>query len=324
MAGGLAVVLSGGGAKGAFQVGALDELITRRAVKFDIFAGVSTGAIQALGGAMNDMPALLNEWTSIRGNSDIYKNRPGGAAGGLFGANSVYDAAPIKAKIRAFADPAKLARARRKLLVGVVNLATGQYRDVDGSNPNIADWVYASCAQPPFFQPLKSVDAAGVTEQWVDGGVRNVTPLSSAMAQKPRALLVILASPPKPVPAPGKTYDNLIEIALRSAGILTSEVSANDVGNAMLINDLIGAREAQFHKLVDLGLTGAEIMSALKPLDDQLARYSFAPIRIIAPDPNFADADTLEFKPAKIQAAIDAGRQAVATQWPSLKLFLGV
>ena len=34
----LAVVLSGGGAKGAFQVGVLDELITVRKVKIDISA----------------------------------------------------------------------------------------------------------------------------------------------------------------------------------------------------------------------------------------------------------------------------------------------
>lgn len=324
MAGGLAVVLSGGGAKGAFQVGVLDELITRRGVKFDVFAGVSTGAIQALGGAMNDMPGLLNEWLSIRGNGDIYKKRPLGAVGAAFGADSIYDAAPIKAKIKAFANPAKLRSARRKLLVGVVNLATGEYLDIDEKNPDIGDWVYASSAQPPFFQPLKTRSATGVNEQWVDGGVRNVTPLSSAMHQMPRALLVVLASPQKPVPVPGKTYDNLIEIALRSVGIQTSEISGNDIGNAMLINDLIAAREAQFHKLTDLGLSSANVALALKPLDDQLSRYRFAPIRIIAPDPGFADADTLEFNPGKIQAAIEAGRQAASTQWPSLRLFLGV
>jgi NTE family protein len=324
MAGDLAIVLSGGGAKGAFQVGVMDALIRERAVKFDIFAGVSTGAIQALGGAMNDVPGLVAQWLDIKGNGDIYKKRPLGAAGGLLGADSVYDAKPIKEKIKAYADPAKLRAARRKLLVGVVNLATGEYRDVLENNPDIGDWVYASSAQPPFFQPLKSKDANGVIEQWVDGGVRNVTPLSSAMHLKPRALLVVLASPPKPPTAPGKIYDNLIDIALRSAGILASEVSANDTGNAMLINDLLAAREAQFRRLMALGLNPAQISGALQPLDEQLSRYSFAPIRIIAPDPGFADADTLEFKPAKIRAAIEHGRAAVAAQWPALKLFLGV
>jgi NTE family protein len=325
MPGGLAVVLSGGGAKGAFQVGVLDELIRAKGVKFDIFAGVSTGAIQALGGAMNDMAGLVNEWTAITGNGSIYKKRPLGAGGALFGADSVYDAKPLKTKLNAYADPAKLRAARRKLMVGVVNLATGVYQDVDGANPNIGDWVYASCAQPPFFQPLVTQNpATGVKEQWMDGGVRNITPLSSAMKERPRALLVILTRAPKAPPLPGKTYDNLVEIALRSTDIMVSEISETDVGNAMLINDLIAAREAQFHKLVDLGLTGTQIATALKPLDDQLARYSFAPIRIIAPDPDFDTGDTLEFKPAQIRKNIEAGRAAVTAQWPSLRVFLGM
>jgi NTE family protein len=324
MANELAVVLSGGGAKGAFQVGVLDELISNRGVKIDIFCGVSTGAIQALGGAMNDMPGLLNQWLSIRGNSDVYKKRTLGVVEGILGADSLYDAAPIKAKIKAYANVPKLKAAKRILRVGVVSLATGQYVDIDEKNPNIGDWVYASCAQPPFFQPLKSRDANGVTEQWVDGGVRNITPLSSAMALKPRAVLAVLASPPAPVPTPGKTYDDMVAIALRAAGILTSEVSAGDVGNAMLINDLLAAREMQLRRLMDIGLSAVQIANALMPLDIQLSKYSFAPIRLLAPDPGFDKADTLEFKPAKIKAAIEAGRKSVSDQWASLRLFLGV
>lgn len=320
----LAVVLSGGGARGAFQVGVLDELITNRKVRFDIFSGVSTGAIQALGGAMNDMPLLLDQWLSLKGNSDVYKKRTFGVVEGLLGADSLYDASPIKARIKAYADPAKLRAARRKLRIGVVSLATGTYVEIDEKNPDIGDWVYASSAQPPFFQPLKTRDAAGVTEQWVDGGVRNITPLAPAMALRPRAVLVVLASPAAPVPLPGKTYNNMIDIALRSVGILTSEIAANDVGNAMLINDLIAAREALLRKLLAAGLTTSKATDALMPLDQQLSRYNFVPVRILAPDPGFEAADTLDFKPARIRAAIDAGRAAVTAQWPSLKLFLGL
>ncbi len=324
MAGDLAVVLSGGGAKGAFQVGVLDELITHRGVRVDIFAGVSTGAIQALGGAMNDMPGLLDQWLTIERNSDIYRKRPLGAASALFGADSLYKATALREKLQNYADPEKLRRARRKLRVGVVNLATGNYVDIDERNPNIGDWVYASSAQPPFFEPLKSQDVDGRIEQWVDGGVRDITPLSSAMKLRPRALLVILASPPEPAREPGKTYDNLVDIGLRSVGIQTSEVARNDVGNTMLINDLLAAREMQFRKLMDMGLTGQQLAEAMLPLDTQLSRYNFAPVRILAPPVGFEAADTLEFKPAKIRAAIEAGRQAVRDQWPSLRMFLQV
>jgi NTE family protein len=322
---GLAIVLSGGGAKGAFQVGVLDELVTQRGVKFDIFAGVSTGAIQALGGAMNDIPGLMKVWSEIKGNGDIYKKRTFGVVEGLFGAPSLFTAKPLRDKLTAFANPAKLKAAKRTLRVGVVSLARGQYLDIDGTNPNIADWVYASCAQPPAFPPLETKDpVTGVVEQWVDGGVRNVAPLSPVMKLKPARVLVVLAAPPKPVPEPGKQYDSLLEIALRSVGIQTAEIVANDVGNAMLVNDLIAAREAQFHKLTDLGLSPADVGLVLRPLDDHLARFDFAPIRLIAPPMGFDAPETLEFKPAKIAAAIAEGQRVAKEQWPMIKAFLGV
>ncbi len=44
MAGELAIVLSGGGAKGAFQVGVLDALIQDKKVNFNIAVGTSRWA----------------------------------------------------------------------------------------------------------------------------------------------------------------------------------------------------------------------------------------------------------------------------------------
>jgi NTE family protein len=226
--------------------------------------------------------------------------------------------------LKAYADPAKLKAAKKQLRISAVNLQSGLAQDFDEKTPDLGEWVYASSAQPPFFQPFKKKNAAGVTEQWVDGGVRNVTPLSSAMALKPKALLVVLAQPTEAAAKPTRDFDNLYEVALRSVELLNAEVSTNDIGNAMLINDLLAAREAQFRRMTALGLTPSQVVSALYPLDEQLARYSFAPIRIIAPDPGFQGAEAMEFNPAKIKLAMDHGRAAVAAQWPSLRLFLGI
>lgn len=327
MAGGLAAVLSGGGAKGAFQVGVLDELITVRKVKFDHFIGVSTGSIQALGGAMNDLPALVAHWTSIKGNGDIYKKRPLGAAGAVFGADSLLDAKALRTRLNAFADPARIKAAKRTLHIGVVNLATGQYQDVTPETmalgDSVGDWVYASCAQPPFFKPFARKNAAGVTEQWVDGGVRNVTPLSTAMKLKPRAVLAIIASPEKDPPSPGKTYDDLIKIGERCTAIQVNEVASNDLGNAMLMNDLIAARESQLRLLGRAGISGVEADRILAPLDAQIGSYNLVPVRVIRPPRNSAGAETMEFDPKQIKAAIEAGREAVRAQWDSLGPFLG-
>ncbi|HEU4967478.1 patatin-like phospholipase family protein [Sphingomonas sp.] len=319
MAGGLAIVLSGGGAKGAFQVGVLDELVVQRGVRFDIVAGVSTGSIQALGVAQDDVPGLVQRWLGIRGNKDIYTERPLGVVGGLLGEDSIYDTKPLRRLIRGFADDARLQASGRKLLLGVVNLGTGQFRTIDESVPGIADWVYASCAMPLFFDPLLTKATDGTKEQWVDGGVRNVTPLDSALEFNPRGVIVVRAGP-KPQPGPVRTFPNLIKIGLRAVDILQSEVSINDTSNAALINDLISAREAQLRVLQAEGISGAQASRILRPLDLQLARYRFAPIRVIEPDHEVSD--TLEFDPARIRAAIAAGRAAVDREWDALEPLL--
>jgi len=316
MAGKLAIVLSGGGAKGAFQVGVLEELVVHRKVRIDIFAGVSTGAIQALGGAQDDVPGLVDAWRALRSNRDVYRERPLGIVGGLLGASSLYDASPIRARIRVFANEARLKASGRKLLLGVVNLGTGAFRTIDESVLGIHDWVYASSAMPVYFQPLRTSDGG----QWVDGGVRDVTPLDAAMEQNPRAVLVVTTSPMPPVAAPVRDYGSLVSIGLRAVGILQSEVVANDTGNAALINALIAARAAQAGALRDAGVKGPAAKAILAPLDDEISRYRFAPIMILSPDREYSD--TLEFDPAKISAAIAAGRKAVSDAWDRLEAFL--
>lgn len=319
MAGELAIVLSGGGAKGAFQVGVVHELVVNRGVKFDIIAGVSTGALQALGTAQDDVPAMLQQWLDIKGNKTIYRERPLGPVGGALGAESIYNAAPLRKLIKDFADEARLKASGRKMLLGVVNLGTGQYRSIDETVPGIHNWVYASCAMPVFFEPLKTRAADGTKEQWVDGGVRNVTPLDAALEMNPRGVIVVRASP-KPRLGAVRTFPNLIKIGLRAVDILASEVSVNDTANATLINDLIAARESQFKALEAQGMTGAQAAVVLRPLDVQLSKYRFAPIRILEPDEEYSD--TLEFDPIKIRKAIDAGAKAVERDWEALEPLL--
>lgn len=320
MAGKLAVVLSGGGAKGAFQVGVLDELITNRGVKVDIVVGVSTGALQALGVAQKDVPRLVEEWLAIKGNSDIYKKRLLGAAGGFFGADALYNAKPLRRLLERVTDEEKLKASGIQMRLGVVNLATGQFQPISEQTPRIHDWAYASCAMPLFLDPLETAGANGATEQWVDGGVRDVTPLGTALELKPSAVLVIRASP-RPKPGPVRTFPNLIRIGLRAVDILQAEVSTNDIETADLINDLIAARVAQGAALAAAGISDEVAEGILKPFDDQILKYHFAPIQVIEPEVEFSE--TLEFDPDKIRAAIAAGRRAAADSFPALEALLG-
>jgi NTE family protein len=74
-----ALVLSGGGAKGAFEVGAVRCLRDAAGVEFDIISGTSVGALNAAklaeGGAraLSDLERL---WLDMRGSWDIYLEPP--------------------------------------------------------------------------------------------------------------------------------------------------------------------------------------------------------------------------------------------------------
>jgi len=97
-------------------------------------------------------------------------------------------------------------------------------------------------------------------------------------------------------------------------------VSRNDLANTSLINDILAARDQMFAALEASGVSGAEASRLLLPLDRQISQYRFAQVRVIEPEEDFSD--TLEFDPAKIARAIDAGRRAVEDHWPSLQAAL--
>lgn len=197
------------------------------------------------------------------------------------------------------------------MCLGVVSLQSGEFRTIDKSVPNIADWVYASCAMPTFFDPMQTSDK----QQWVDGGVRDVTPLGAALALNPAGVLVIRASPVSK-PATNKQYKGIIPIGLRSVNLLQSEVSRNDLANTALINDMLAARDQMFTALEASGASAAQASRMLSPLDNQLSQYRFAQVRVIEPEEEFSD--TLEFDSVKIARAIEAGRAAVEEQWSAI------
>ena len=197
----------------------------------------------------------------------------------------------------------------------MVSLTSGKFRSVAENATHIADYVYASCAMPFAFEPLQ--DSA--REQWVDGGVRDVTPLDAALELAPRAVLVIRASPP-PQPDERKRYKDLVAIGLRAVDILQSEVSLNDLKNVHLINALLTARDRQQVELGRLGITGPNADKVMNPLRNELLKYRMARVEVL--EPEVEHLDTLDFDPVKIKAAIQAGRDAVEANWDRIEALI--
>jgi len=70
-----ALVVSGGGSKGAYAGGILDYLINVEKVDYDIYVASSTGTLVQLLTARGDIPKLKKAYTSVS-NNDIWKINP--------------------------------------------------------------------------------------------------------------------------------------------------------------------------------------------------------------------------------------------------------
>jgi len=181
-----ALVLSGGAAKGAYQVGVLKHTMGELKIQYDAICGISVGAINGgwlamypHGQEVECIDGLEDLWRNLK-TSSIYVNwvdwpKPLSYLGFVkaLWKPSIYDSAPLMDLIRTKYDSDKMRQSGKSLRVGAVNLNTGEYRVFDESFEDMTDAILASSAFPMAFCPIK-IDGA----LWTDGGVREVTPLS--------------------------------------------------------------------------------------------------------------------------------------------------
>ena len=226
-----ALVLSGGGAYGAFQVGAIKRL-AELGRRWDVILGVSVGAVNALQIAMYPPSQTLEAareleqfWFGIQGNQTLYRNWTIPVLEGLFGKGSIYDTAPLEAYLRARFKPAKLASSGVKLRMGATNLRTGKLHFGTEKSPDVVKWVMASAAFPAAFTPVR-LDG----DLWVDGGIRDTAPINEAVNMGATDMDIVLTGP-----RDGEAHDwdlknagNAALVGIRAAEIMANEVAQTD------------------------------------------------------------------------------------------------
>lgn len=224
------LVLSGGGSHGAFEAGVIKSLVDK-GVRWDAIAGVSVGALNAAvlcqfkkeeqaGGVLR----LKDFWDQVKGNQSIYKRWfPFGWLHGLW-KGSLYNTAPLQQTVRTQLSRAALKNSDVKLLVGAVCLETGEYVYVDGANLDIKEWVLASSAFPGAFCPIK---IGGQT--YVDGGVRDITPITDVLDMKPDQIDVVLCGHLGAGTGSFSKTKNVLEVGLRTAFLMSDEVFNSDL-----------------------------------------------------------------------------------------------
>ena len=202
-----ALILSGGGARGAFQVGVWKYL---REINWtpDLICATSIGAINAaaIGSGMS-VERLANLWRT-HNRSEIYRLKTlRFLKSALRGKplKSVLDAAPFRAMLTRNLNIEALRQSPIEIIISAVHLATGRLHLYDQAAIEI-DHLMASSAMPILF-PWQSIGG----ELYWDGGVMANSPLFIALEKKVEEIIVVLLSPVghRPMPPPASLREGL-------------------------------------------------------------------------------------------------------------------
>ncbi len=278
-----ALILSGGGAKGAFQCGAEKYAREVKGYHWDIIAGVSVGALNGIMLAMEKYQQLYDVWNTIS-NDKVY-------TGGfnllsviklLLGAKSFYGNEPLRRMLQQEFEPDKI---KVDIRIGAVSLLTGEYLQFTREQPLLSEAVLASTVMPVIWTP---VDVSPQFLSMVDGGVRNISPIGDVLDQDPDEIVIINCNPETfdALPEPPK---DVVKIGLRTLDILLNELFRSDMQEFLKINHMV--QEAGSHNVILHNQAGRE----LKYFD----------CKIIEPDSPLGD--TLDFSQDTIQNSIKIG-----------------
>ena len=288
----VALVLSGGGAKGAFQLMAEKYAREEKGYKWDIIAGVSVGALNGLMLAMEKYQRMEEIWQTITSDK-VYTGKFNfwGIARLIFGAKSILGNEPLRKLLEQEID---LERIKVDLRIGAVSLQTGQYKHFVPADPGFEKAVLASTAIPILWPPE---DVSPAYPSMVDGGVRNVSPLGDVLDSNPDEIIIINCSPQEPSRM-DKSFKNALDIGKAALEIALNEIFITDVREFVRINRNVEDAAAQ-------GVT-------LHKEDG--TEFKFYKHSLIEPDEPLGD--TLDFSSTTIKRSMEAG-------WEKAKQVLG-
>lgn len=194
------VVISGGGARGAWGVGFLQGMLAHTGIRYTTAFGTSTGSLMAPFILTNDTAKLRKGYSGVR-QGDIFNVNPfkineknGVVQSKLRGFNAAYrlliskkktlgESLPLKQRIQSFMDSAEYVKIKSQnlnLSVAVTNMSTGgvEIKSInDFGYSDMCNWMWASANEPIWMSYYVNNG-----NYYVDGGIRDVIPLRQAVA----------------------------------------------------------------------------------------------------------------------------------------------
>lgn len=274
-----ALVLSGGGSKGAYQTGALKYILGELRTTYDVFCGVSVGAINSAflsmfssGQEVESIERLVVLWSQLD-NSKVYKRWfPFGRFHSMW-KKSFFDSSPLHDFLKKEIDLEKIRNSGKSVNVGTVSLSSGKYTIFDQRSDHFVDAVIASASFPGMLAPVSFLG-----QLWTDGGVKEISPIKKAVEMGADEIDVIITSPQTRI---RHFIENptTVDILKRTVDLSTDKIMANDIEKIEMHNTLAKA--------------GIEGKNHVK-------------LHILRPDHNLIE-DLLDFRPIKIQEMMQKG-----------------
>jgi predicted acylesterase/phospholipase RssA len=238
------LVTSGGGAKGAFSVGALQYLIEDAEVgRFDMISGTSTGSLIAAMIAANKLEVLTDVYLNTI-NDDILK--PLNIIESIqMNRCYIYDTDPLLKQINTYVDNSAyntIMQSNTLVCFNSVSLQTGKHT-IFCTRPILSDWHYdqvlinsrnlmingmlGSSNQAVFMNPVKVGDYS-----YVDGGNKEVIPtraVVSNLTNESEHEIYVLSNNPHELIVLNRQFTNILDVMMRSITIFIQEVRENDL-----------------------------------------------------------------------------------------------
>ena len=205
-----ALVISGGGSKGAFGGGVAQYLIEELGHKYDLFVGTSTGSLLIPHLALNHIEKIKSVYTSVN-QASIFSHQPFNVKKDKWGnkeigINHFSVLRNFFRKSKTFGESHNLRKLIRNtfteedfnelinlgvdVVVTVSNLSLDQveYKSIrDFGYEDFCDWIWISCNYIPFMSLVKKEGC-----EYADGGFGSLVPIEEAIKRGAKEVDVII------------------------------------------------------------------------------------------------------------------------------------
>lgn len=250
-----ALVISGGGSKGAFAGGVAEYLLDVEKNNYDIFIGTSTGSLLVSHLALDKIAIIKKVYTSVteehifsrcpfkiknRNGVDVIKiNHFNVLINFLRGSNTFGESFNLKKLIRktiSKEDFDQLKSGNKIVVVTVTNLSSNkvEYKSLgDYDYDDFCDWIWISCNYIPFMSlAIKN------NSEYGDGGFTSLVPIREAINRGATEIDAIILETEVHI-SPKFTGKNPFSLLVNLFGTLLEQVQKNDItiGKLTAINE---------------------------------------------------------------------------------------